>query len=310
MYTQKGHSLDNIDLRILCELQKNSRSPYRSIGNTLSISANTVRIRIDRMLQEGVIERFVLEVNPTRFNYTMVYLLIPGHEKNYSDDIINLIGEILFHASCIGQLNIFCVLVKEDKDLERKVHHLESLIKSVRVLGIESSKDTAKIGLMRMIETDYKIIETLVADPRANVDSIASRIHVAPRTVRRRLDKLIANKVLEFGILYNPTRFIGYIPFHILVHTDSNNLYRVLDYVSKEFEQYFFGYPEINPILNTIILDMYGASIYELEELYKKIRTSSGVKNADLLIPTKIRTSHEWLLNELKTRISKSQAQI
>jgi len=298
--------LDNVDLKILCELQKNSRSPYRSIGNTLNISANTVCSRVDKMLEQGVIERFVLGVNPTQFNYKMVYLLIPSHEMSYSDDdIINLVGEILFHASCIGQLNVFCVLVKEDDDLEKKIHHLKSLIKSVRVLGVESPKETRQISRMKMIETDYRLIETLIANPRENVEGVASRIHVAPRTVRRRLDKLIANRVLQFGILYNPTRFVGYIPFHILVHTDSNTLHKVLDYVSKEFEKYFFGYPEINPNLNTIILDMYGASIYELEELYKRIRTSFGVKNADLLIPTKISISNKWLMIEL-SQLSKS----
>jgi len=258
------------------------------------------------MLEQGVIERFVLGVNPTQFNYKMVYLLIPSHEMSYSDDdIINLVGEILFHASCIGQLNVFCVLVKEDDDLEKKIHHLKSLIKSVRVLGVESPKETRQISRMKMIETDYRLIETLIANPRENVEGVASRIHVAPRTVRRRLDKLIANRVLQFGILYNPTRFVGYIPFHILVHTDSNTLHKVLDYVSKEFEKYFFGYPEINPNLNTIILDMYGASIYELEELYKRIRTSFGVKNADLLIPTKISISNKWLMIEL-SQLSKS----
>jgi DNA-binding Lrp family transcriptional regulator len=49
-----------------------------------------------------------------------------------------------------------------------------------------------------MIETDYKLIETLVDDPRAKVDWVTSRIHAAPRTVRRRLDKLIANRVVQF----------------------------------------------------------------------------------------------------------------
>lgn len=308
MYTQKGHSLDNVDVRILSELQKNSRAPYRNIGNTLNISPNTVNIRIDRMVHEGVIERFVLEVDPTQFNYKMIYLLIPGqeiHNDNELYDIINLVGDVLFQTTCIGHLNVFCVLVKDDDGFERKIHHLENLIKSVRILGVvERSKSTTNPRLLKMTEIDYKLIQALVENPRAKADEVASRICITSKTVSRSLTKLTGNRVMRFGILYNPTRFRGYIPFHILVYTDQNAIRKVLDDISKKFEQYFFGYPEINPDLNIIILDMYSTSIYELDELYKKMRGSSGVKSADLLIPTEIRISHKWLLKELETKLS------
>ena len=67
---------------------------------------------------------------------------------------------------------------------------------------------------------------------------------MASKTVRRRLDRLIENRVVQFGILYNP-KFRGYIPFHILEYTDQN-VRKVLDAIYKEFDRYFFGYPEIN----------------------------------------------------------------
>jgi hypothetical protein len=55
---------------------------------------------VERMLQEGAIERFVLEVDPTQFNYKMIYLLIPGHGMKHNDgtlyDIINLVGDVIF----------------------------------------------------------------------------------------------------------------------------------------------------------------------------------------------------------------------
>jgi len=48
---------------------------------------------------------------------------------------------------------------------------------------------------------------------------------------------------------------------------------------------------------------MYSTSTYELDESYKKIRCSSGIKDAHLLIPTKIRISHKWLLRQLETNL-------
>jgi DNA-binding Lrp family transcriptional regulator len=160
--------------------------------------------------------------------------------------------------------------------------------------------------VLKMVETDYKLMQVLVRDLRAKLDELATKICVASKTVRRRLDRLIENRVVQFGILYNPTKFRGYIPFHILVYTDQN-VRKMLDAISKEFDRYFFGYPEINYNLNIIILDMYSTSIYELDELYKKIRSSSGIKDADLLIPTKIRISHKWLLRQLETKLDRMQ---
>jgi len=156
--------------------------------------------------------------------------------------------------------------------------------------------------MLKMVETDYKLMQVLARNPRARLDEVATKICMASKTVRRRLDRLIENRVVQFGILYNPTKFRGYIPFHILEYTDQN-VRKVLDAIYKEFDRYFFGYPEINYNLNIIILDMYSTSVYELDELYKKIRSSSGIKDTHLLIPTKIRISHKWLLRQLETNL-------
>jgi Lrp/AsnC family transcriptional regulator for asnA, asnC and gidA len=51
-------SIDRLDLQIIRSLTKNSRKPYKEIANELDVSDTTVRKRMQRMLEEGVIKQF------------------------------------------------------------------------------------------------------------------------------------------------------------------------------------------------------------------------------------------------------------
>lgn len=55
--------IDETDQRILEMLQKDGRRSYRSIAEETDITSPTVKTRIDKMVEEGVIEGFTVEVN-------------------------------------------------------------------------------------------------------------------------------------------------------------------------------------------------------------------------------------------------------
>ena len=51
-------SMDRLDLKIIRSLNENARKSYREISDELDISDTTVRNRINRMLDDGVIKQF------------------------------------------------------------------------------------------------------------------------------------------------------------------------------------------------------------------------------------------------------------
>ncbi|WP_210480051.1 Lrp/AsnC family transcriptional regulator [Naasia sp. SYSU D00948] len=56
--------MDNIDRRILDLLRLNARSGYGDIGNVVGLSASAVKRRVDRLVADGVIRSFTIQIDP------------------------------------------------------------------------------------------------------------------------------------------------------------------------------------------------------------------------------------------------------
>ncbi|WP_135535717.1 Lrp/AsnC family transcriptional regulator [Halostella pelagica] len=52
--------MDSLDQEILNVLRRDARTPYTEIANEVGTSEGTVRNRVERMTEEGVIERFTV----------------------------------------------------------------------------------------------------------------------------------------------------------------------------------------------------------------------------------------------------------
>ncbi|MFB6095918.1 MAG: Lrp/AsnC family transcriptional regulator [Haloferacaceae archaeon] len=52
--------MDDLDRRILSVLRRDARTPYTEIANEVGTSEGTVRNRVDRLVEEGVIKRFTV----------------------------------------------------------------------------------------------------------------------------------------------------------------------------------------------------------------------------------------------------------
>jgi len=52
--------MDDLDRRILSILRRDSRTPYTEIADRVGTSEGTVRNRVERLLEDGTIERFTV----------------------------------------------------------------------------------------------------------------------------------------------------------------------------------------------------------------------------------------------------------
>lgn len=58
--------MDELDQRILEELERDARSSYVQIGLKVNLSEAAVRRRVQNLVQRGVIKRFTVEVDKTQ----------------------------------------------------------------------------------------------------------------------------------------------------------------------------------------------------------------------------------------------------
>ncbi|WP_254840449.1 Lrp/AsnC family transcriptional regulator [Natronomonas marina] len=52
--------MDELDRQILTILRRDSRTPYTEIADSVGTSEGTVRNRVERLVEEGIIERFTV----------------------------------------------------------------------------------------------------------------------------------------------------------------------------------------------------------------------------------------------------------
>ena len=56
-------SLDELDLRIIRSLNQDGRKPFKTIAEELDVSDTTIRKRVKRMQEDGVIKKFMVLIN-------------------------------------------------------------------------------------------------------------------------------------------------------------------------------------------------------------------------------------------------------
>ncbi|GAD51789.1 transcriptional regulator trh3, AsnC family [Halarchaeum acidiphilum MH1-52-1] len=55
--------MDDLDRQILDVLRRDARTPYTEIGDELGVSEGTIRNRVERLQEEGIIERFTVSTS-------------------------------------------------------------------------------------------------------------------------------------------------------------------------------------------------------------------------------------------------------
>ncbi|MBS3816738.1 MAG: Lrp/AsnC family transcriptional regulator [Candidatus Thermoplasmatota archaeon] len=86
--------MDEKDKKILEILKENSRTPYTEIAREVDLSEATVRKRIDKMKEEGIIDKFTIELDPANLGYQTVCLLGLDVEPEHFLKAINELEEL------------------------------------------------------------------------------------------------------------------------------------------------------------------------------------------------------------------------
>ena len=203
-------TLDELDARILNSLSRNCRVSYSSLGNEIGLTAKSVRARVKKMQSNGVIDSFIVKVNPLVLGYSKFCLLILRTSNKEADEkhierSLSLLGDILYTGQVLGNISIFILAVK--KEAEEKLELLVDMIG--QDLLIQNQTIVFPSVREQPTYTDFKIMRCLLANPRMEISDIAEKISMSSKTVARRLEKMIENHVLDFTVQCQPYQLYG-----------------------------------------------------------------------------------------------------
>ena len=131
--TQKKINLDDKDKAILNLLEKDGRVQYSDISNKLSISSDTVKYRIDKMLKENVIENFNPIINFSKIGFIQSVMIVKFTYLNLEKqkNLKSYIEKNEFIIKAIKNLNndeyFLNLISKRKEDTDNTKNDLEKL---------------------------------------------------------------------------------------------------------------------------------------------------------------------------------------
>ena len=109
--------MDDLDRQILDVLRRDSRTPYTEIADQLGVSEGTVRNRVERLQQEGTIERFTISTSTGNVKAMIEVDVAVDVDTRAVGDEIATWEEVDFVWQVSGELDI--VVVVDAKDTTR-----------------------------------------------------------------------------------------------------------------------------------------------------------------------------------------------
>ena len=85
--------IDEIDRKILAELEEDGRMSYAELGRKLDLTRVSIRERIVKLKEKGIIEKFTVIVDPEKIGKKLSAFFEIDVEPNYLDEVANKLAE-------------------------------------------------------------------------------------------------------------------------------------------------------------------------------------------------------------------------
>ena len=135
------------------------------------------------------------------------------------------------------------------------------------------------------------------------ISDIAERISMSSKTVARRLDKMIENRLVEFTIHCNPTAMRGYIVSVVWANTEKGSYRDVLEKSYLDLKDSFFLYSPALGQQDMIYWVFCTTDVFVLDSVLKRIESYTGVRKVDVFIPTHIEYHKEVIIREIERKL-------
>jgi Lrp/AsnC family transcriptional regulator for asnA, asnC and gidA len=136
---KKKIELDEIDRAILRLLQEDGRMSYSEISRRVKIPESTVRSRVNKLVNEGVIRKFAALINPFKAGYDIIAFIVVDAEPSkvrYVVEELAKLPEVDVLGIATGAHDILMQVTARDlQELEKFI-----LEKMAKIDGIKSTE--------------------------------------------------------------------------------------------------------------------------------------------------------------------------
>jgi len=140
--------LDDLDISILRALQEDARIPFSKLAKMLKVPESTVKFRVKRLLERGIITKFVALLNPVKLGYNVTLVIFISCEPKKVNEVFNELCKLreshhIFQLT--GKYDFITVLHARDT---KEANEIFRTIKSID--GVKEAEMMIATGLLKI----------------------------------------------------------------------------------------------------------------------------------------------------------------
>ena len=202
--------MDSIDFQLLVALFGDARQSYKSLGRRLSLSAPAVRSRLERLKMKGVLQGYILTINPSVFDRVGLVLSFSGDFKLKLAQAAVAAPDVSWvRLKLDGQLFMGLWTCDEDKNIDHMT----------KILGVGPSGRalTPRKRLAPISVTDLSIMDALVDNPIMPFDEVVKATGLSPKTIRKHLNTLLETKTISIEPILGALTDSGEVVYPLVI---------------------------------------------------------------------------------------------
>jgi DNA-binding Lrp family transcriptional regulator len=291
--------VDSKDFQLLVALFGDARQSYQSLGRRLSLSVPVVRNRLERLMMKGVLQGYMLTINPSVFDRVGLVLSFPGDFKLKSAQAAVAAPDVSWvRLKLDGQMFVGLWTCDEEKSID----HLTEILgvgPSGRALTPHSRHAPVSI-------TDLSIMDALVDDPKVPFDELVKSTGLSPKTIRKHPNTLLETKTISIEPLLGALTDSGELVYPLVIagRVSMDNIRRIMG----EAEQ--LHYAVVPPIKHVLCR---ASSLPEVMSKTRVLENVQGVESVtlsldrEMLVSTDLRHS---LIREEIRKLEKARGEL
>ena len=271
----------------------NVRRSYADVARKLGVDEETVRNRLKRLRGSGLLVGWRLVPNPSLFGRSSIMQHLsfdsPASKEAAISQLARMDGVIVV-ASLYGS------------DLLLTIFDDPQRASSKRLAAVGAQRGPAEwsgMGLaptiFRMTPTDWQIVGMMLRNAERRVEEVASSVRVSARTVKRRLDGMMAGSAIFAMPIIDQAKSTG-VSYQVIVESKEGRKSEVDKLVTSRIKNLVFKSADRS---NTLIFGFSGKNVSEGQELLDWLTREPVVSSVKINIVEKVIYAFDWLEKEV-----------
>lgn len=273
------------------------------IAKRLGISQRTIKDRLSRMSDEGVLSGFEAYPNLRLLglSWKSFHFRVTSRPKARVIADVSPVEGLVSVMDFLGPDVCMDLYYRDEGELDRRLRLLTALTGGAR--PVEWFDNRMPETATALSPLDWRILCALRGDALKGTEEVAGEVGVTSRTVRRRMGRMLAGGALDVVPVVDFGRASNVIPFALLLVLTSEEAPSTVRALLQMHESRYFWHwrPPTREIASFVVF-LHATHTGEIEEMRRRAEGISGVARAEAIVPSGGFENGAWLSDVIARR--------